>query len=546
MSHPLSRAVVALSIGLAIVAPAVAAEVGTWFAPYPGNPLALESIDPWDSLGDPHLQIPGAVHPDVLYFPQGMDGYKFWMVFTPGPEINSVPWNPSVTPDWYWERMTLVRSNDGIHWQKTDDYKNPLFAPGPTGSWDDRWHADPDLVYAPSRGPNGESWFLYYVGLGPNLTSRIGVALSHDGREFTTYAGNPIMPSYTRCPAVVYDAASGLFRAWYNWGPFEVGYATSSDGLHWTPYNPSSPGTWGHVVMQGTPGTYDQGGISHMDVVRRNGFYWMYYLANPTSGSNPYQGMVVGRATSADGVSWSKDPAPVVTPTGSWSFWPSQSSTPVQALYRPAAVAVDGAMYLYYGGLDSYVGYPVPNYDIGLAFSSRFFDVLPTHGAYNAIEHVAAAGITSGCGGGNYCPDASISRKQAAVFIVLGAGFQPSTAAYNAYFDDVANDPFAPWINRMKELGISAGCGTRVFCPEAIVDRGAAAVFIVTALGQGPSGAPANAYFDDVAGHWTAPFVNRLYELGITGGCAPRQYCPGSPVSRASMAVFVDQAFLQP
>ena len=34
------------------------------------------------------------------------------------------------------------------------------------------------------------------------------------------------------------------------------------------------------------------------------------------------------------------------------------------------------------------------------------------------IEQLAVEGITAGCGGSNYCPDAPVSRDQMAVFLV--------------------------------------------------------------------------------------------------------------------------------
>ena len=36
------------------------------------------------------------------------------------------------------------------------------------------------------------------------------------------------------------------------------------------------------------------------------------------------------------------------------------------------------------------------------------------------IKKIKDAGISAGCGGGNYCPDASTTREQAAVFFVKG------------------------------------------------------------------------------------------------------------------------------
>jgi len=341
---------------------------GIGFTPYSGNPLlSIESCDPWDADGDVLKQVPSAVHPSVLYFPEGMDGYKFWMVFTPFGEVPpGAPPNPGSGgyEDWYWERCTLVRSNDGINWVKTDDYTNPLIAPEDPADWDGDWHCDPDLVYAPGEGPDGESWFLYYCGCSPMA---IGVALSHDGKHYTKYAGNPVIPVNTRCPAIVYNATTGIFHGFYNWGSYEIGYATSTDGLNWTPYNPDNPGVWGYVVFRGTPGTFDAYGVTHMDVIYYEGQYWMYYLALPTSS---YAGLVIGLATSPDGIHWTQHPEPVLTPGETWTFRDGNTYL-VQCLYRPSPVIVDDTMYMYYCGTDRYVAYPGAfNWEVGLAFST--------------------------------------------------------------------------------------------------------------------------------------------------------------------------------
>ena len=38
------------------------------------------------------------------------------------------------------------------------------------------------------------------------------------------------------------------------------------------------------------------------------------------------------------------------------------------------------------------------------------------------VEALFAAGITGGCGGGNYCPNAPITRGQMAVFLAVALG----------------------------------------------------------------------------------------------------------------------------
>jgi len=47
-----------------------------------------------------------------------------------------------------------------------------------------------------------------------------------------------------------------------------------------------------------------------------------------------------------------------------------------------------------------------------------FGDVPTTHWAAAWIKQLAAEGITGGCGGGNYCPENSVTRAQMAVFLV--------------------------------------------------------------------------------------------------------------------------------
>ena len=49
--------------------------------------------------------------------------------------------------------------------------------------------------------------------------------------------------------------------------------------------------------------------------------------------------------------------------------------------------------------------------------SATFGDVGTGYWAFPFIEALAASGITAGCGGGNFCPDATLTRAQMAVFL---------------------------------------------------------------------------------------------------------------------------------
>jgi hypothetical protein len=54
--------------------------------------------------------------------------------------------------------------------------------------------------------------------------------------------------------------------------------------------------------------------------------------------------------------------------------------------------------------------------------TATFADVPHGHPFHRFVEALVAAGITGGCGGGNYCPDAPVTRGQMAVFLSAALG----------------------------------------------------------------------------------------------------------------------------
>jgi hypothetical protein len=175
-----------------------------------------------------------------------------------------------------------------------------------------------------------------------------------------------------------------------------------------------------------------------------------------------------------------------------------------------------------------------------------FADVSPTDPFLPAINLMRDKGITNGCGvnPARYCPADNVTRGQMAVFLVRSAMRGDSfTSNPTPYFQDVpASHPFFRWIQKLWELGITTGCGTGLYCPEAEVTRGQMAAFIIRAR-FGPSEEyrpPTAALFTDVPENY--PFflpIQKMKQIGITSGCSITQYCPSSPITRGQMAVFV-------
>lgn len=63
------------------------------------------------------------------------------------------------------------------------------------------------------------------------------------------------------------------------------------------------------------------------------------------------------------------------------------------------------------------------------AVTQTFSDVPPSHMFFNDVEAIAAVGVTTGCGGGKYCPDNPVKRGEMAAFLnrlgALGSGKTP-------------------------------------------------------------------------------------------------------------------------
>jgi len=100
--------------------------------------------------------------------------------------------------------------------------------------------------------------------------------------------------------------------------------------------------------------------------------------------------------------------------------------------------------------------------------------------------------VVSGCGGGNYCPKSPVSREQVAVFVLraLDPALNPP-ACTSAPFNDVpASSPFCRWIAELVSRGVTSGCGGGNYCPLDDVTRAQMAVFIGGTFGLTLYGSP--------------------------------------------------------
>jgi predicted GH43/DUF377 family glycosyl hydrolase len=336
------------------------------FIKYRGNPLNI-----------PTYEGKGVVHPSVVYFPEGFNGYKFWLYYTPFPPESA-------------ENPCLVRSNDGINF--TDkDVSNPLITPSVSG-FDENYLADPDVIYVNGR------FYMLYVGVDRNGIGKIGLAESCDGVNFIKYKGNPILTPIQKwksntsllTPTACYS--EGKFHVLYEalkkdrfYGHRRVCYAFGNSLHHLErckgnlvlkqnslgfsrramrifsanrlfQYFYSSSSFFRSIysaIHNSVP--WDAEVINHFKIIGNGEEYYLFYIGR----SNSYwqrSACQLGLAKSKDLMTWKKyEGNPILSPSTGWES---------KHIYRASPVIVGNKMYLYYSAFSSS---EVPR--IGLAFS---------------------------------------------------------------------------------------------------------------------------------------------------------------------------------
>lgn len=102
------------------------------------------------------------------------------------------------------------------------------------------------------------------------------------------------------------------------------------------------------------------------------------------------------------------------------------------------------------------------------------------------------------------------------------------------------------FIEALAASGLTAGCAPDNFCPDLPVTRAQTAVFLVRAAhGTGfvPPAATGTVFQDTPAGHWAARWIEQLAADGVTASCGAGQYCPERAVTRAEVAIFLSRTF---
>ena len=273
---------------------------------YPGNPILSTSGNYWDNNY--------VSQPKVL-----LDDGTYRMYYTTQGSA-------------YSGYIALAFSNDGIAWQTSSN--NPVLSPGPAGTWDDM------AVAAATVIKDDDGYKMYYHGWSdPWGYWNIGLAISTDGVNWEKYP-EPVLYAedgweFHLAPSCVIKN-DGLYYLYYsemNTPYLRISLATSIDGIHWNK-NSSNP-----ILVADK--SWENTGVYYPTVYKQDDQFIMFYMNNSGTG--------FGKATSTDGVNWTKDNKnPFFTVEDTHNNWANNK------IAYPNFVRVNDKYRIYYSGYSDY------------------------------------------------------------------------------------------------------------------------------------------------------------------------------------------------
>lgn len=169
-----------------------------------------------------------STHPKVLYFPNGWNGYKYWMSITPYPYgIDD------------YENPCIVVSNDAKTWITPAGLKNPV-----TGIPSDvkigAHYSDSHIVM---RGSVMELWYRYNKG-NPK-TKHPDESIDYYYRITSTdgiHWSKPqlMQQAVSSIISLAVNYEDGRYQFWFTNSKKQLMYADSADGVHWQDEQPCS------------------------------------------------------------------------------------------------------------------------------------------------------------------------------------------------------------------------------------------------------------------------------------------------------------------
>ena len=197
---------------------------------------------------------------------------------------------------------------------------------------------------------------------------------------------------------------------------------------------------------------------------------------------------------------------------------------------------------------DVRVGVPnEPSSTLRAGWMADFADVPSDSPFHSAVAALFGEGVTSGCGAGDFCPDRAVTRAETAMLLLRAARGEALflSPPDGHVFGDVPADLFAAAvIEQLFRDRITSGCGGGNFCPSSPVPRASVSVLLVRAKNGVQPPPDATGIFEDVSAEDPhARWIEQLAREEISRGCGGARFCPGALTTRGELAALLARAF---
>ncbi len=238
-------------------------------------------------------------HPDVLFFADGWNGWRYWMSHTPYPNTNVAYENPSI-----------VVSNDGLTWIEPEGISNPIADVYQGTDMNNNYNSDSHLFMSPDqttmhliwRRKNGWNNELTYM-----KSSTDGINWSATSTVLSVYATTPELNESILSPCMLHNG-----KGYVIW---TVNTKVTPRSIYMR-YKPTLDMPWSEPILTDIGDFPDGYRVWHMDIEYIDGYYHM--LAS-VGISTTQEGRVLYLGKSLDGVHWTFSSQPVmIGQQGNW------------------------------------------------------------------------------------------------------------------------------------------------------------------------------------------------------------------------------------
>jgi tripeptidyl-peptidase-2 len=178
-----------------------------------------------------------------------------------------------------------------------------------------------------------------------------------------------------------------------------------------------------------------------------------------------------------------------------------------------------------------------------------FTDLKNDHWAKKDIEHLVARQIISGYSDGTYGPDKGVTRAEFTVLLIKALNLEDTASTLRAagqLFRDVKANHWAKgYIHLAWELGVVGGYSDGTFRPDNTIRRDEMISMLIRALRDIGQGSEKVTFADEnLIPAWAKSSVLQAAEWGLVSGFEDGTFRPGTLVTRAQAAIFINN-FLQ-